>query len=92
MKRKLKISFVKARGDLHTLLLRKRQLKFRRKKKKFARVFFSEITGSILVSMDGLCLDIYIKKIIVSRMADWDRPTKKRKEKDPAKMDHEHGR
>ena len=25
-------------------------------------------------------------------MADWDRPTKKRKKKDPAKMDHEHGR
>ena len=91
MKRKLKISFVKARGDLHTLLLRKRQLKFRRKKKNL-QGFFSEITGSILVSMDGLCLDIYIKKIIVSRMADWDRPTKKRKEKDPAKMDHEHGR
>ena len=25
-------------------------------------------------------------------MAAWDRPTKKRKKKDPAKMDHEHGR
>ena len=67
----------------------KKTIKIPEKEKKFARGFFF-LRLQVQWYMDGLCFDI--KKIIVSRMADWDRPTKKRKKKDLAKIDHEHGR